>query len=181
MAYKFIRFGDLNRKHFLPFLLGISNLVNQLIIKYYPEKDHRVNTALDLYAASLGFISIMFIPLIFKIGQRDIPKEKEIQKRKCLHFFALVGTFIIYMAGKAIPNFLRGQLNTGDMKISNPFSEGPFIYVGADMIFLTIATFIVFKNKYYIHHIISIIGFIIFGNISDIFLDYYPEMYKAGV
>ena len=79
-----------------------------------------------------------------------------------MHFFALVGTFIIYMAGKAIPNFLRGQLNTGDMKISNPFSEGPFTYVGADMIFLTIATFIVFKNKYYIHHIISIIGFIIF-------------------
>ena len=181
MAYKFIRFGDLNRKHFLPFLLGISNLVNQLIIKYYPEKDHRVNTALDLYATSLGFISIMFIPLIFKIGQRDIPKEKEIQKRKCLHFFALVGTYIIYMAGKAIPNFLRGQLNTGDMKVSNPFSEGPFTYVGVDMIFLTVATFIVFKNKYYIHHIISIIGFIIFGNISDIFLDYYPEMYKAGV
>ena len=59
MAFKFIRFGDLNRKHFLPFLLGISNLVNQLIIKYYPEKDHRVNTDLDLYATSLGFISIM--------------------------------------------------------------------------------------------------------------------------
>ena len=80
MAFKFIRLGDINRKHFLPFLLGLFNLINQLIIKYYPEKNHRVNSILDLYATSLGFISIMFIPLIFKIGQRDIPKEKEIQK-----------------------------------------------------------------------------------------------------
>ena len=49
------------------------------------------------------------------------------------------------------------------------------------MILMTIATIIVFKNKYYIHHLIAIIGFILFGNISDIFLDYYTDMTNSGI
>ena len=179
MAFKFIRLGDINRKHFLPFLLGLSNLFNQLINKYYPEKEHRNNSILDLFSISLSLIGVIFIPCIFKIGQRDIPKENEIQKRKWLHYFALIGAFILYAAGKSLPKIVKG-FNSDDLKLSNPLSEGPFTYVGVDMIFMTIASIIFFKYKYYIHHIVSILGFILFGNISDIFLDYYTEMKDSG-
>ena len=181
MVCKYIRLGDLNRKHLIPFFLGLSNLVNQLIIKFYPEKDHRGNSVLDLYSSSVSFIFVLFIPCIFKIDHREIPKENEIQKRKWLHYFVLVFTFIIYMGSKALPYIVNGQLFSGDIRITNPFSEGPFTYVGVDMIIMTIATIIVFKNKYYIHHIITIIGFILFGNISDIFLDNYDEMHNSGI
>ena len=179
MAFKFIRLGDINRKHFLPFLLGLSNLINQLINKYYPEKEHRNNSILDLFSISLSLIGVIFIPCIFKIGQRDIPKENEIQKRKWLHYLALIGAFILYIAGKTLPKIVKG-FSSDDLKMTNPLSEGPFTYVGVDMIFMTIASIIFFKYKYYIHHIVSILGFILFGNISDIFLDYYTEMKDSG-
>ena len=181
MVCKYIRLGDLNRKYYLPFFFGLSNIVHQLIIRYYPEKDHRNNSVLDLYSSSFGFIFVIFIPCIFKIDNREIPKENEIQKRKWLHFFALVGTFIIYMVGKSLPLFINGRFISGNVKVINPLSEGPFTYVGVDMILMTIATIIIFKNKYYIHHLIAIIGFILFGNISDIFLDYYTEMINSGI
>ena len=181
MVCKYIRLGGLNRKHYLPFFFGLSNIVNQLIIRYYPEKDHRNNSVLDLYSSSFGFIFIIFIPCIFKIDNREIPKENEIQKRKWLHYFALVGTFFIYMAGKSLPLFINGRLNSGNVNVINPLSEGPFTYVGVDMILMTIATIIVFKNKYYIHHLIAIIGFVLFGSISDIFLDNYTEMTNSGI
>ena len=64
MVCKYIRLGDLNRKHLIPFFLGLSNLVNQLIIKFYPEKDHRGNSVLDLYSSSVSFIFVLFIPCI---------------------------------------------------------------------------------------------------------------------
>ena len=179
MAFKFIRLGDINRKHFLPFLLGLSNLFNQLINKYYPEKEHKNNSILDLFSISLSLIGVIFIPCIFKIGQRDIPKENEIQKRKWLHYLALIGAFILYIAGKALPKIVKG-FSSDDLKMTNPLSEGPFTYVGVDMVFMTIASIIFFKYKYYIHHIVSILGFILFGNISDIFLDYYTEMKDSG-
>ena len=143
-----------------------------MIIKFYPLKDHRSNSVLDLYSSSFSFIFIIFIPCIIKIDNREIPKENEIQKRKWLHFFALVGAFIIYMVGKSLPLFINGRFISGNVKVINPLSEGPFTYVGVDMILMNIATIIIFKNKYYIHHLIAIIGFILFGNISDIFLDY---------
>ena len=181
MVCKYIRLGDLNRKYYLPFFFGLSNIVHQLIIRYYPEKDHRSNSVLDIYCSSFGLIFVIFIPCIFKMDNKEIPKENEIQKRKWLHYFILVVTFIIYMAAKSLPLIISGSMISGNFKVINPLSEGPFTYVGVDMILITIATIIIFKNKYYIHHLIAIIGFILFGNISDIFLDYYTEMTNSGI
>ena len=129
----------------------------------------------------MHILYICFNFTVFKIAERDIPKEKEIQKRNCLHYFALVGTLIFYMVGKALPNLIKGKYDTGHIKVTNPLSDGPFTYASVEMILLTVASIIFFKNKYYIHHIITIIGFILFGNISDIFLDYYSEMFTLGV
>ena len=98
-----------------------------------------------------------------------------------MHYFALVGTLIFYMVGKALPNIIKGKYDTGHIKVTNPLSDGPFTYASVEMILLTVASIIFFKNKYYIHHIITIIDFILFGNISDIFLDYYSEMFTLGV
>jgi len=85
------------------------------------------------------------------------------------------------MVGKSLPLFINGRFISGNVKVINPLSEGPFTYLGVDMILMNIATIIIFKNKYYIHHLIAIIGFILFGNISDIFLDYYTEMTNSGI
>ena len=64
MALKFIKLGALTRKHLFPFLLGLSNLINQIIIKFYLEHENKNNTILDLYSAAIGNIGVIFIPLI---------------------------------------------------------------------------------------------------------------------
>jgi hypothetical protein len=62
----------------------------------------------------------------------------------------------------------------------NPFSEGPFAYIGVEMILLSITSFILLKYKYYIHHLIAMIIFIIMGNMCDLILGYYSEMIDSG-
>jgi hypothetical protein len=56
---------------------------------------------------------------------------------------------------------------SGNKQVVNPFSEGPFANIGIEMILLTVASIIILKYKYFIHHIISMAGFILFGNFSD--------------
>ena len=49
-----------------------------------------------------------------------------------------------------------------------------------EMILLTVASIILLKYKYFIHHIISMVGFILFGNFSDLILNYYPQITQYG-
>jgi len=46
-----------------------------------------------------------------------------------LHYFILVVTFIIYMAAKLLPLIISGSMISGNFKVTNPLSEGPFTYV----------------------------------------------------
>ena len=65
--------------------------------------------------------------------------------------------------------------------IINYLAQGPFLYIGVEMILLTIVSIFLLKYKYYNHHFISIAAFTIFGTISDIILNYYPHMAKYGL
>ena len=65
--------------------------------------------------------------------------------------------------------------------IINYLAQGPFLYIGVEMILLTIVSIFLLKYKYYNHHFISMAAFIIFGTISDIILNYYPHMAKYGL
>lgn len=65
--------------------------------------------------------------------------------------------------------------------IINYLAQGPFLYIGVEMILLTIVSIFLLKYKYYNYHFISMAAFIIFGTISDIILNYYPHMAKYGL
>ena len=69
----------------------------------------------------------------------------------------------------------------GNDQTMNPFAESPFAFIGLEMILLTISSIILLKYKYFIHHIISMVGFILFGNLSDLLLGTYTELIKFGV
>jgi hypothetical protein len=68
----------------------------------------------------------------------------------------------------------------GNDQTINPFAESPFAFIGLEMILLTVASIILLKYKYFIHHIISMAGFIIFGNVSDLLLSTYTQVLKLG-
>ena len=81
---------------------------------------------------------------------------------------------------KAIPERMKVSDTKESQKIINPHANGPFIYTGAEMIFLTIVSIFLLKYKYYKHHYIAMTAFIIFGNVCDLILDYYPQMIENG-
>ena len=173
MSKQFIILGELSKKHLLPLFLALSYLTYLLINRFYPIKVK--NNIIDLYSNSLGFAGIIIIPYIFKFTQNDIPnipKEGEIQKNKYLHYLILIVIFILYTAAREIPGFLyQGQLSD---------SDDPFAYIGLEMICLTVVSVFLLKYKYYKHHILSIIGFVICGNACDLLLEYYPHILDSG-
>ena len=81
---------------------------------------------------------------------------------------------------KAIPARMKVSDTQESQKVINPHADGPFIYTGAEMIFLTIVSILLLKYKYYKHHYIAMAAFIIFGNACDLILDYYPQMIENG-
>ena len=62
MVKKFIILGELNKKHLLPLFLVVYHIAYKIFNKYYPEKIG--NAIINLYATSLGMISMIFFPCI---------------------------------------------------------------------------------------------------------------------
>ena len=181
MVKKIIILGELNKKHFLPLFLVIYQITYKIFTKYYPEKI--TNSVINRYSNALAIMSLIFLPYIFKLKDTEIQKEKILHKRKWLHFLLLSIIFFAYNIMKLLVISLKYESvkkKEGTTQVINPFSEGPFAYIGMEMILLTVASIILLKYKYFIHHIISMVGFILFGNFSDLILNYYPQITQYG-
>ena len=76
--------------------------------------------------------------------------------------------------------FISKQKKPEKAQTMNPLADGPFAFIGIEMILLTVTSIILLKYKYFIHHIISMVGFILFGNFSDLLLGSYPEIILFG-
>ena len=177
MVKKIIIFGEINKKHILPLSLAIYQVFNKIFNTYYPK--NILNGIFELYSMALGMLSILFLPCIFKIKVTEEEKEREIHKRKWLHYPLLIVIYWIYHLAKLFMVISKVKARGNDETI-NPFAESPFAFIGLEMILLTIASIILLKYKYFIHHIISMAGFILFGNFSDLLLDSYSEIIKFG-
>ena len=177
MVKKIIIFGEINKKHILPLSLAIYQVFNKIFNTYYPKNIK--NGIFELYSMALGMLSILFLPCIFKIKVTEEEKEREIHKRKWLHYPLLIVIYWIYHLAKLFMVISKVKARGNDQTI-NPFAESPFAFIGLEMILLTVASIILLKYKYFIHHIISMAGFILFGNFSDLLLGSYSEIIKFG-
>ena len=177
MVKKIIIFGEINKKHILPLSLAIYQVFNKIFNTYYPK--NILNGIFELYSMALGMLSILFLPCIFKIKVTEEEKEREIHKRKWLHYPLLIVIYWIYHLAKLFMVISKVKARGNDETI-NPFAESPFAFIGLEMILLTVASIILLKYKYFIHHIISMAGFILFGNFSDLLLGSYSEIIKFG-
>ena len=174
MVPKCIILGEISKKLLLPFIFAASQIAHKMFSRYfYPQK--KSNMVLDLYFTSFGMMSILFLPCILKIKSVESDKERLIHKKKYLHYFLLGFIFLIYTLMKLIPNIMKGVYALEKNKAINGFSEGAFLIMGIEMIFLAIFSYFLLKYRYYKHHIISMIAFIICGVCCDLFLKYYSE------
>ena len=178
MSKKIIIIGDLSKKTLLPFLSALANIALNMIIYYFPGD--RQNIVLDLYSSSFGMLSVTFIPYIFKFADIDKSNDQFRKKKKCINYTLLVLAYAFYSITQEIPSRMKASLSESQ-NIINYLAQGPFLYIGVEMILLTIVSIFLLKYKYYNHHFISMAAFIIFGTISDIILNYYPHMAKYGL
>ena len=175
-----IIFGRINKRILLPFFVSLTQIIHLIFSKYYPENKNDI--ILQQLSLALGQIIIKFFPCILKISNEEQKKEKEIKKRKCLHYFILCALFLlnqIVVSGNVLAGrFLLGQ--EVSYAESNLFMVHDFIILSIEMVFMTIFSRYLLKNKYFKHHIISIILFIILGIICDVIIKNYGSKFTSS-
>ena len=165
-----IIFGRINKRLLLPVFLSITQIILLIVNNYFePDKKDIVSS---LYSLSLGQIIIKFLPCILKISNDEEKKEKEVKQRKCMHYFFLCGLFLL---DKGIYSgyTISGKILLG-FKIlyneSNLFLVQDFLILSIELIFMAIFSRFLLKYKYFKHHIISIIIFIVLGIACEIIM-----------
>ena len=165
-----IIFGSINKKFLLPFLLALGQIVYNLFYKYYPEKKN--DMVIHFFMVSFGQMLIKLVPYIFKFYNKEEEKEKILHRKKCIHYFLIIFLFLIDLILNLGLKIVEINLNNGDSSFtqSNLFPPTDFIIMSIEMIFLVFISICLLKYKYYKHHIISIIIFLIIGIICELIL-----------
>ena len=140
------------------------------VIKYYPEQKY--DLVAHFFMQSFGEMLIKFVPYIFKIYDDEEKIEKFKNQKKPLNYFLLILFFlldgILNIVLKAIGLFVNNEQATFEQ--SNLFPPNDFEMMSIEIIFLVCVSICLLKYKYYRHHIISIIIFIIIRAICEMIL-----------
>ena len=166
--------GKLHIKLLLPFFLAITQIIIDVINEKYPEERHSMVPELNVI--SFGLMAVKLIPCILRMPGKDEDNANRPLKKKCLHYFWLVLIFHVYLGLKFGTSIAEGNLSKNTTQAINSVADGEFVKIGIELVFLAILTRIMLKYKYFLHHILATIFFIIFLVLSDISLDYYNEM-----
>ena len=178
MSKCFIKLGIINKKIILAFFLAASEIGYVIFNKYYPVKE--VNIVLHTYSMALGEMSIKLLPYILQIRNKNKKnnlkiKQQVFTKKKCIHYTILcslnLSTMIIEIGAALYDGYIRDT--STPMSGSNLFSSNDLILLSLEMIFIIFISIWLLKYKYYHHHIISTIVFVIFGIISELCLGTY--------
>ena len=176
MSRKLIIFGRINKKYLLPFLLAVVDIILSLINGFFLLKES--NLLFKLFDGGLGQMSVRLFPIIFKISNKDNNPENLIIKNKFLQYFLICLFNFLTISIRLIGDYIIDTLTKDDgiYNDNSVFLKNDFIVLSFGMTFLICITICLLKYKYYKHHIISMIIFLIFGIISDIALDNYGDI-----
>ena len=171
-----IIFGRINKRLLLPVFLSLTQIILQIVNNFYfPENKDIVSS---LYSLALGQIIIKFLPCILKISKDDeSKKEKEVKQRKCLHYFILCLLFLLER-GLHSGSIVAAKLLLKEPAIytdSNLFMVQDFLILSIEMAFMAVFSRCLLKYKYFNHHIISIIIFIVLGIACEIIIRKYSQ------
>ena len=177
---KLIQFGVYNKKLFLPFGVAFVQILINIMNKTLPEKIK--NQFLEMSEVSLSEIAIIIIPIfnICSLKTRNDFVLKRTKKKIIFQFLVLsfiFGVFIFFNIMKSIQaNMYKQQKKS----YQNPHNSGLSSFESLELIFITIVSFLLLKYKYFIHHIISIIIFILICFFIDLILHNYEDLYERG-
>ena len=131
-----------------------------------------------MYTFSIGQMLIKVLPCILKIALNDIKKSKlagQIKQNKWKHYSLLS---LLYIGNSAIVTVVEYFFSKW-VGTKNEYNEGniiksrDFIIMSIEMIIMIFVSIWLLKYKYYKHHIISVIIYMIFGILSEILIGEY--------
>ena len=146
--------GAVDKKLVIPFLLSIVYILYNLYDYFYEYDDSIM--FVDYAGNSFGQIVALIIPCIFKLKKDEDDREKCTKENIKDYFFLILITFF-YCAIEILSVY-----SVDDQLCS---------LEGSEIIIIFIMTSLFMKYKYYIHHIISLIIFIITCIVIDIILN----------
>ena len=160
---KIIKLGLINKKLLLPILLAVILQISNMLNKYLPFNDFY--SSIGEPSSSLGQSLIKLIPYILRIKKNDSSFSKDKFKN---YFFLFLS--VLFLFGTDI---LLKDLKIGiDMKVVGILYLKDIL----DLILLLVLSIVILKYRYYIHNVISLVLFSIFGIIIDIILESFQKL-----
>ena len=151
MVYCIFSLGKIDKKIIWPFLFAIMQVALIFINKLFPKD--KVNQIIDAFAIAVGDMLVLIVPFIFKTKEKIIKKD-EICTKKNIKYQAIHWAIGLGYSLSVGFSALGGK----DIIISLHFSL-LVTREAAQIIILIVITMIIFKSKYYIHHIICLVIF----------------------
>ena len=156
-----VSLGIIDKKLFLPLLYVIIKFSNSIYWHYH--KYNIISLFIESFGYSISQIMTIFLRRAFKYTGIHKNKKAFTQSRfKDIFFLFLLELFYILSC------LLEVLFESDEEEID--FSKELYINDAIEIIFITIVTYFILKYKYYKHHVISIVAFILFAVIIDILL-----------
>ena len=167
MSKKIISFGFTSKKLIIPFLFTLTQIINDIFNKYYPEYDKNCtkdcekieNNILNSFALAIGGMLVIIIPHIKRFSDKNEQFERKINHTKLkilFHYFILLVIYgLMTVTIKFIDNIKNQDVSTP------PHLYGLCIKEAFEIVFLSVVSYILLKYKIFIHNIIGLIFFCI--------------------
>ena len=171
MSGFFLKIGSASTKLIFPFLFAFSTIIMNFYINNI-VKDMK-NSTMKNISIAIGEMATIIVPKIKSLFTKKTEnlsnRNSIIKKKKCLHFFLLFLFFIIYTICIVVSQILSTQINkqSTESHHRNGFYSGESI----EALFMTILSIFLLKYKYFIHHKISLLLFILLSISIDFILN----------
>ena len=174
MSNFIIKLGTINKKMIIMLIYIILNISINIYSLYFEYNE--VFLFIDGFGYSLGEISTFFIAQIFRYRRISNKKKKTIMKHYFKDYSILFAISVLYMILRLLPFYI---LKT-DEKDKDKYKD-LFLNESLEIIEVTLVSYFFLNNKYYIHHIISLIMLVIISVIIDLILGNYKHIVASLV
>ena len=178
-----VQFGFYSKKLLLPFGVAFFQILINIMNLIFNESQK--NNILESIDNAFSELIIPIIPLInifsFQIKDNVAPQRSRL--KNFLHFFILSVVFGSYVAINIIKNVQLGKYMQEQIQkktLLNPHNSGLSSFESLELIFICVVSVILLKYKYFVHHNISIIIFILTSFFIDLILDNFPDLWSKG-
>ena len=146
-----IAIGKIEKKLLLPLIYSIIYALLE-IFWTYKDKNNTATLIIESFGSSIGEILTVFVNIKFKY---KLKRNVRFKPNYFKDFFILFLFNILYLIVNVIgASFVEDEEN-------NKYIDKFYINNAFEIIFVAIITYFMLKNKYYKHHIISLIAIVI--------------------